>query len=103
MLAFTTHNDDERRTERLEQRLSPRAKEIIEHAAALQGVTPSDFARSHTIQAANETISRMEVTRLAAEDRDAFLRAFDDESPNEALIDIFELHAQVTERTAEHA
>lgn len=103
MLSFTAHTDDERRTERLEQRLSPRAKEVIEHAAALQGVTPSEFARSHTIQAAQETISRMEVTRLAAEDRKAFLRAFDDEQPNEALIDIFALHAQVTEQAHEHA
>lgn len=103
MLAFTNHNDDDRRTERLEQRLSPRAKEVIEHAAALQGVTPSEFARSHTIQAAHETISRMEVTRLAAEDRVAFLRALDDARPNEALIDIFELHAQVTAQAPEHA
>lgn len=102
MLAFTTYDDD-RRTERLEQRLSPRAKELIEHAAALQGVTPSEFARSHTMQAAHETINRMESTRLAAEDRDAFLRALDDERPNAALIDILELHAQVTERAAEHA
>ena len=37
------------------------------------------------------------------EDRDAFLRALADERPNEALIDIFELHAQVTELTPEHA
>jgi uncharacterized protein (DUF1778 family) len=103
MLAFTIHDDDGRRTERLEQRLSPRAKEAIEHAAALQGVTASEFARSHTLQAAQETIGRMEVTRLTAEDRDAFLRAFDDERPNEALIDIFELHAQATGRAPEHA
>jgi uncharacterized protein (DUF1778 family) len=103
MLAFTTNSDDDRRTERLEQRLSPRAKELIEHAAALQGVTASEFARSYIMQAAHETINRMEVTRLAAEDRDAFLRAFDDERPNQALIDIFELHAQVTEQAREHA
>lgn len=103
MLAFTTHNDDDRRTERLEQRLSARARATIEHAAALQGVTPSEFARSHTIQAAHETISRMEATRLSREDRDAFLRAFDDERPNAALIAIFDVHAQVTSRAAEHA
>lgn len=103
MLSFKVHNSDERRTERLEQRLSPRAKEVIEHAAALQGVTPSEFARSHTIQAAQETISRMEVTRLTSEDRDAFLRAFDDEERNEALIDIFALHAQTTKQAPAHA
>ena len=102
MLAFTTHSDDERRTERLEQRLSPRAKDVIEQAAALQGVTASEFARSHTLQAAYETIGRMEVTRLAVEDRTTFLRALDDERTDEALIDILELHAQATERTAGH-
>lgn len=102
MLAFSTYKD-ERRTARLEQRMSPRAKEIIEHAAALQGVTASEFALSHTMEAAQETISRMETTRLAPEDRDAFFRALDDERPNAALIDIFELHAQANERAAEHA
>jgi len=103
MLSFTTYNDDERRSERLEQRLSPRAKEVIEHAAALQGVTASEFARSHTMQAAQETINRMEVTRLAPEDRTAFLRALDDDRPSQPLIDIFELHAEITERAREHA
>lgn len=103
MLSFTAHHDDARRTERLEQRLSPSAKEVIEHAAALQGVTPSEFARSHTIRAAQETISRMEVTRLSTEDRKAFLRAFDDAQPNEALIGILDIHAQLTERAPERA
>lgn len=103
MLAFTVYNDDDRRTERLEQRLSSRAKEVIEHAAALQGVTASEFARSHTMQAAHETISRTEVTRLTLEDRDAFLRAFNDEQPNEALTDLFKLHARVTEEASGRA
>lgn len=96
MLAFSPYTD-ERRTARLEQRMSPRAKQIIEQAAALQGVTPSEFALSHTMMAAQETISRMEITRLAADDRDAFFRALDDERPNAALIDIFDIHAQVSE------
>ena len=102
MLAFTPYDDD-RRTERLEQRLSPRAKELIEHAAALQGVTPSEFARSHTMQAAHETITRMESTRLEPQDRDAFMWALDDDQPNAALIDIFELHEQLIKQRAEHA
>lgn len=97
MITFKTHDDDERRTEWLEQRLSPSAKNLIEQAAALQGVTASEFARSHTIQTAHETIRLMEATRLAPEDRDAFIRAFDDDRLNEALIDISELHAQSTE------
>ena len=103
MFFFVKPEDAERRTERLEQRLSPQAKKVIERAAALQGVTASEFARSQTLRAANETINRMETTRLTSEDREAFLCAFDDRTPNEALIDLFELHARVTEQTAERA
>lgn len=94
MLAFTP--DDGRRTERLEQRLSPRAKEIIEHAAALQGVTPSEFARSHTLQAARETIARTEITRLTPEDREAFFHALAEDQPNPALADLLALHDRIT-------
>lgn len=97
-MSALTSQDDGRRSERLEQRLSARAKEIIEHAAALQGVTPSEFARSHTLQAARETISRLEVTRLMPEDRDALLRALDDDRPIAALVEVLETHIQATER-----
>jgi uncharacterized protein (DUF1778 family) len=90
MLAFETVRES-KRTARIEQRLSPRDKELIEHAAALQGVTPSEFVLSHSVTAARETISKLEVTRLAPEDRDAFVRAFEDQELNEALIGIFEL------------
>jgi hypothetical protein len=43
------------------------------------------------VTAARETISKLEVTRLAPEDRDAFVRAFEDQELNETLIGIFEL------------
>lgn len=96
MLAFESVRES-KRTARIEQRLSPRDKELIEHAAALQGVTPSEFVLSHSVTAARETISRLEVTRLAPEDREAFMRAFEDESVNEALVDIFALRRRVAE------
>ena len=96
MLAFETVRES-KRTARLEQRLSPRDKELIEHAAALQGVTPSEFVLSHSVIAARETISKLEVTRLASEDREAFMRALSDESVNEALVDIFALRRRVAE------
>lgn len=83
------------RSLRMEQRISPRDKELIEHAASLQGITPSEFVVSQSVTAAREAISRLEVTRLTAEDRDAFLRAFEDEDVNEALADVFRLHAAV--------
>lgn len=98
MLAFETVRES-KRTARIEQRLSPRDKELIEHAAALQGVTPSEFVLSHSVTAARETISKLEVTRLAPEDRDAFVRAFENQELNEALIGVFELRNADSGRT----
>lgn len=92
MLALKTVRES-KRTARLEQRLSPRDKDLIEHAAALQGVTPSEFVLSHSVTAARETISKLEVTRLTPEDREAFMRAFEDEALNEELIGVLSLHA----------
>jgi uncharacterized protein (DUF1778 family) len=86
----------ERRTARLEQRMAPSEKALIEHAAALQGMNPSEFVVAHSISAARETINRLETTRLAREDRTAFLKAFEDEAVNNALVDLFDLHQRVT-------
>jgi uncharacterized protein (DUF1778 family) len=58
-------------------------------------MTPSEFVVSQSVTAAREMISRLEVTRLAAEDRDAFMRAFEDEEVNEALVDVFRLQTAV--------
>lgn len=93
-MAFETL-DETKRTLRMEQRISPRDKELIEHAASLQGITPSEFVISQSVTAARETISRLEVTKLAPEDREAFLRAFEDEEVNEALVDVFRLRSAV--------
>lgn len=97
MLAFETVRES-KRTARIEQRLSPRDKELIEHAAALQGVTPSEFVLSHSVTAARETISKLEMTRLAPEDRDAFMRAFEDQDLNEELMNVLDLHAAAGRR-----
>lgn len=88
---------DEKRTARIEQRVSPRTKGLIEHAAALQGLTASEFMIAHGVSAAQDTINRLEGTRLVAEDRTAFLRALDDESANDTLTDLFALHAQASQ------
>lgn len=92
MLGFETVKQN-RRTARIEQRLSPRDKELIEHAAALQGVTPSEFVLSHSVTAARETISKLEVTRLAQADREAFVRAFEDQDLNDDLMSVIGLGA----------
>ena len=93
-MAFDTLAET-KRTLRMEQRISPRDKELIEHAASLQGMTPSEFVVSQSVTAARETISRLEVTKLAHEDREAFLRAFEDEEVNKTLVDVFRLRSAV--------
>ena len=94
----------ERRSARLEQRMHPSTKELIERAASLQGMNASEFVLAHSVSAARDTINRLEATRLAPEDREAFVRAFEDESVNASLVDIFKLHrrtsANLTDRAA---
>ncbi len=95
MLPFEIHPQTGQRTARLEQRMTPETKELIERAARLQGVSASEFLLAHGASAARETISRLEVTGLTPEDRDAFARAADAE-PTRELQDLMTLHAEVT-------
>lgn len=96
MLAFEAHRQSGARSTRMEQRITPETKELIERASHLQGVNASEFVTAHAVSAARETIGRLEGTVLRPEDRDAFMRAFDDTEPNEALKDIMALHRRVT-------
>jgi uncharacterized protein (DUF1778 family) len=80
---------------RMEQRISPEAKEIIELAARLQGVDLSEFVVSHVVTAARETIAKLGTTALQPEDVSAFMRAFEDDQPNGELADLFALHEEV--------
>lgn len=86
------------RTARLESRVTPEIKALIERAASLQGVSATDFLIAHCTVAARETIRRLEGTVLRQEDRDAFMRAFDDATPSEALVDLVAMHKRVTTR-----
>ncbi len=98
MLAFTAQPQSSARTARMEQRMTPEVKELIERASYLQGVNASEFLVAHGALAAKETISRFESTVLRSEDRDAFMRAFDDTKPNRDLVDIMALHGRVTSK-----
>lgn len=87
------------RLARMEQRTSPEVKALIEEAAALVGITASEFIVSHAAQAARETLSRAEGTRLMTEeDRRAFLLALEDTEPNAGLVDLMSLQAEVVRR-----
>ncbi len=96
MLAFKEAPQTGARTARLEQRVTPETKALIERASLLQGVSSTDFTIAHATQAARETISRLEGTVLRPEDCDAFMRAFEDTGPNKDLVDLLALHSRVT-------
>jgi uncharacterized protein (DUF1778 family) len=98
MLPFDARRGRGARSARMEQRTTPEARELIERASRLQGVNASEFVTVHAVSAARETIRRLEGTVLRPEDRDAFMRAFNDGEPNRTLKDIMALHRRVTSR-----
>jgi uncharacterized protein (DUF1778 family) len=61
--------------ERLEARVSPKQKELMRRAAALQGRTLSEFLISSAQQAAEQAIREHEVITLTARDSRAFVEA----------------------------
>jgi len=95
MLAFEAVSETGAKKVRMEQRTTQETKELIERAARLQGVNASEFVVAHVVQAARETISRLEVTALTLADREAFMRAFDAE-PAPELVELMRLHGEAT-------
>lgn len=66
-----------RNTARFNFRTTERIKQTVEHAAALMGQDTSTFAIDAAYQRAVETIQAREVTRLKAEDHQAFFDALE--------------------------
>ena len=64
-----------RRAERLETRVTAEQKALIEHAAALQGRTVTDFVLTSVQEAAQRAIEDHEVIRLSVQDTQAFVDA----------------------------
>lgn len=76
----------EARRERLEARVTPEVKALIQRAADLTGRGLTDFLVSSARTAAEETIRTHEVIRLSARDSAAFVEAFlNPPEPNEKL------------------
>ena len=72
--------------ERLEARVSTEQKELLQHAADLQGRTLSDFVVESAQRAAEEAIRAHSVITLSARDSRAFAEALlEPPMPNEAL------------------
>src|SRR3546814_17109957 len=64
-----------RRAERLEARVTAEQKALIEHAAALEGRSITDFVLTSVQDAAKRAIAEHEVLQLSVRDSKAFVEA----------------------------
>lgn len=80
---------DEFKTERMELRLAPSAKQIIQRAMALTGMAAADLA----YEGARRVLAEHDRMVLAGADRDAFLRAVENPPvPNDELVTALRRH-----------
>ena len=76
------------RSERLEARVTADQKRLIEHAAALQGRSVTDFVLSSLQDAARRAIDEYQRLELSVRDSQAFVQALIEPQPvNERLSD----------------
>lgn len=61
--------------ERINLRLKPAAKQVLERAASFEGRTVSNFILTSAMAQAERTIQEHEVMRLNARDSEAFFKA----------------------------
>jgi uncharacterized protein (DUF1778 family) len=85
------------KAERLEVRVSPALKALVQEAAALQGRTLSEFVSASVQQVAEQTIYNHRVMELTAEDSRAFAEALlAPAAPNEHLRALAERYKRTT-------
>ena len=83
------------RSERLETRVSAEQKRLIEHAAALQGRTVTDFVLTSVREAAHRAIEEHQQLALSVADARAFVEALVQPKPvNERLRDTIRKYRQ---------
>ena len=74
-----------RKQERLEARVTPDQKRLIERAAELRGTTITEFVVVSALQAAANTIKDFETLTIRDEAREVFIRAvLNPPAPNQA-------------------
>jgi uncharacterized protein (DUF1778 family) len=89
-------NGEQRRSARLEARVTADAHDQLRRAAALQGRSVSDFVASAAIEAARRTIADAGVITLSMEAYGRFLDAIDNpRPPSEALRQAFQKHREL--------
>lgn len=81
--------------ERMAQRTSSEAKDLIERAARSVGVSASEFVTAAACREARETLRKSQVTVIGPENAKAFVQAFEATEPTSALVDLMRLHAKV--------
>ena len=62
------------RTARLEARIAPEALAVVRRAAEIQGRSVSDFVVAAAQEAAQKTVSEVEVIRLSREAQERFVK-----------------------------
>lgn len=86
-----------RRSERLEARVTAEQKALIEHAAALQGRSITDFVLTSVQDAAKRAIEEHQVITLTLNDSQAFVEALlNPPPPNERLKETVRRYRDVT-------
>lgn len=84
---------------RLEARITPEQKAIIERAAALQGQSLTDFLVQSAQAAAEEVIRTRQIMVLTERDTAALVEALlNPPPPTDALIEAFRLHRETVEQ-----
>ena len=73
------------KTDRLEMRLTPENKELLEQAAAALGQPLTSFALSLLIERARAILEQRNRTTLSIRDGRRFMRILDDSEPSAAL------------------
>ncbi|MCW5706919.1 DUF1778 domain-containing protein [Shinella sp.] len=85
------------RGERLEARVTSDQKKLIEHAAALQGRTVTDFVLTSVQEAARRAIEDHQILDLSLRDSQAFAQALMNPQPvNDRLRDTIRQYRQKT-------
>jgi uncharacterized protein (DUF1778 family) len=81
------------KTARLEARIAPEALAMVRRAAEIQGRSVSDFVVAAAQEAAQKTVSEIEVIRLSHAAQEQFVKLLTKPpAPNRALKKAFALH-----------
>ncbi len=84
------------KSENINFRVSPDAKELIEKAIVISGQSLTDFATRSLVDTATEILEREYLTVLSDSDRDRLLAILDaDDEPNDALRQAAEIHKRL--------